>query len=167
MLWGNFLFCIFMSFAVGIIFWRADNSSFESIRARISVCFVIVFFQPFTSVIADIIEYAKDIKVYERERRDRWYEPIPYLLSHLICATPRNIVHSIVHISIVFFAVGLRTDASSSACFFTVTLAYMAMQFVKNVFAMVCVAFFRNFENAALAASGTMVAFCKIQSHSM
>ncbi|KAF9972927.1 hypothetical protein BGZ75_001313, partial [Mortierella antarctica] len=35
----------------------------------------------------------------------------------------------------------------------------MAMQFVRNVFAMVCVAFFRNFENAALAASGTMVAF--------
>ncbi|KAF9921943.1 hypothetical protein BGZ67_010802 [Mortierella alpina] len=33
------------------------------------------------------------------------------------------------------------------------------MQFVRNVFAMVCVAFIRNFENAALAASGTMVAF--------
>ncbi|KAG9319073.1 hypothetical protein KVV02_008767, partial [Mortierella alpina] len=162
MLWGNFLFCIFMSLAVGIIFWRADNSSFESIRARTSVCAILVLAQPFVNLIVDIIEYAKDIKVYERERRDCWYEPLPYLLSHLICAIPRNIVHSIVHVSIVFFAVGLRTDASSSACFFTVALAYLAMQFVRNVMAVFCVALCRDFENSSLVASAAVILFSSV-----
>ncbi|CAO3569637.1 unnamed protein product [Mortierella alpina] len=159
MLWGNLLFCIFLSFAVGVVFWRTDNSSFESMRARSSVCFVLVLFHPFISLIVDIIEYARDIKVYERERRDRWYEPLPYLLSHLICAMPKNIVHSIVHVSIVFFTVNLRADSLSSACFLVVTLTYVVMQFVRNVFAMMCIALFRNFKNASLAASGIMVAF--------
>ncbi|KAF9943918.1 hypothetical protein BGZ72_003083, partial [Mortierella alpina] len=148
-----------MSFALGIIFWRTDNSSFESIRARTSVCLMFVLFYPFTSVIVDIIEYANDIKVYERERRDGCYEPLPYLLSHVICAIPRNIVHSAVHVSIVFFTVGLRTDSSSLACFGVVTLTYVAMQFVRNVFAIVCVALFRDFDIAALAASAVMVTF--------
>ncbi|KAF9564210.1 hypothetical protein EC968_004604 [Mortierella alpina] len=132
MLWGNFLFCIFISLAVGIVFWRTDNSSFESIRARTSVCIGFVLVQPFVSLIVDVIEYAEDIKVYERERRDGWYAPLPYLLSHLICAIPRNIVHSAVHVSIVFFTVGLRTDSLSSVCFLVVTLAYISMQFVSN-----------------------------------
>ncbi|KAF9965550.1 hypothetical protein BGZ70_004599, partial [Mortierella alpina] len=131
MLWGSFMFCIFMALALGVIFWRTDNSSFESIRARTSVCIVLVLAQPCISLIVDIIEYSKDIKVYERERRDRWYKPLPYLLSHLICAIPRNIVHSVAHVSIVFFTVGLRTDASTSASFYMVTLAYMAMEFVR------------------------------------
>ncbi|KAF9272699.1 hypothetical protein BGZ68_002156 [Mortierella alpina] len=68
-------------------------------------------------------------------------------------------MYSAVHVSIVFFTVGLRVDSLSSACFFIVTLAYLTMQFVRNVFAIVCVALFRNFENASLAASATMVAF--------
>ncbi|KAF9945980.1 hypothetical protein BGZ72_000794, partial [Mortierella alpina] len=127
MLWGNSLFCVFLSFALGAIFWRTDGNSFESIRARTSVCIILVLVQPFVSLTVDVIEYARDIKVCERERRDGWNEPRPYLLSHLICAIPRNIVHSVVHVSIVFFIVGLRTDASSSTCFFVVTLTYTAM----------------------------------------
>ncbi|KAF9564211.1 hypothetical protein EC968_004605 [Mortierella alpina] len=107
MLWGNFLFCIFISFAMGVVFWRTDNSSFESIRARTSVCVLLVLAQPCISLLVDVIEYAEDIKVYERERRDGWYAPLPYLLSHLICAIPRNIVHSVV------------------------TLAYVTMQFAR------------------------------------
>ncbi|KAF9564209.1 hypothetical protein EC968_004603 [Mortierella alpina] len=159
MLWGNFLFCILMSLAVGVIFWRTDNSSIESIRARTSACFILGLFQPFSNVIVDIIEYAKDIKVYERERRDGWYTPLPYLLSHLICAIPRNILHSVGHVSIVFFAVNLRSDSSSSTCFLIVALTYMAMQFVRNVLAMVLVSLLRNFEYASIAASAVMVAF--------
>jgi len=95
MLWGNFLFSMFMALAVGIVFWRSDNSSFESVRARTSICLIMVLAQPYVSLLVDVIEYSRDIKVYERERRDRWYESLPYLLSHLICAIPRNIVHSI------------------------------------------------------------------------
>ncbi|KAF9944479.1 hypothetical protein BGZ72_002357, partial [Mortierella alpina] len=130
MLWGNFLFCVFMSFAVGIIFWRTDGNSFESLRARVSVCIIFVLVQPYISLMVDVIEYSRDIKVYERERREGWYDPLPYLLCHLICAIPRNIVISVVHVSIIFFTVGLRTDESSSACYIAVTLAYTAMQFV-------------------------------------
>ncbi|CAO3569639.1 unnamed protein product [Mortierella alpina] len=162
MLWGNFMFCILMSLALGVIFWRTDNSTFESVRARTSVCIILVLAQPFISLIVDVIEYSEDIKVYERERRDRWYEPLPYLLSHLICAIPRNIVHSIAHVSIIFFAVGLRTDASTSFSFYIVTLAYMSMQFVRNVMSIACVALCRNFDFASIMACALLTLFSSL-----
>ncbi|KAG0210414.1 hypothetical protein BGX28_009323 [Mortierella sp. GBA30] len=87
--------------------------------------------QPFISVMADTIEYSRDIKVYERERRDRWYTPLPYLLSHVICAIPRNIVHSIAHVTVIYFVTGIRNDSSSISCYLIVALTYTIMQFVR------------------------------------
>lgn len=83
---------IVLGVLVGSIFWRLGGR-LNDIRARSSVCYILIAFQPFLSMIIAIYRGAADMKIYERERGYRWYGPLPFLVSNSVCNIPANVIN--------------------------------------------------------------------------
>ncbi|KAG0025112.1 hypothetical protein BGZ82_010207 [Podila clonocystis] len=83
---------ILLGVLVGSIFWQLGGR-LNDIRARSSVCYILIAFQPFLSMIISIYRGAADMKIYERERGYRWYGPLPFLVSNSVCNVPANVIN--------------------------------------------------------------------------
>lgn len=90
--WGVLAINILLGVLIGSIFWKLGGS-LNDIRARSSVCYVLMAFQPFLSMIIAIYRGATDMEIYERERGYRWYGPLPFLISNSLCNMPTNVIN--------------------------------------------------------------------------
>ena len=92
-LWGSFLVTFLLSIAVSVVFLQLDET-LAGIRARASVCYLLCAFQPFLGMVLAIYKGVEEVKVFERERGDRLYGPLAYVLSSVICQLPWTILSS-------------------------------------------------------------------------
>ena len=84
---------IFLAVAIGTIFWNLGVATMADMRSRISVIYLFVSSLPYLLMLIGIYRGAAEVKVFEQERRNQWYTPLPFLLSTVIVNVPENIIH--------------------------------------------------------------------------
>ncbi|KAF9325719.1 hypothetical protein BG006_010817, partial [Podila minutissima] len=130
MLWGCFGECVAIGVALGAIYFRIDDSE-EGIRSRTSLVYSVGAIQAYLMLMVLIYRLSQDIAVYDRERMDRWYGPLPHLVSSVLFSAPPNILYPIVFSTIVYSMSGLRAD--SVMHFLWWLLVNITMQFVTSI----------------------------------
>ncbi|KAG0371250.1 hypothetical protein BGZ54_008254 [Gamsiella multidivaricata] len=102
-IWGCIGECIVIGLAVGAIFYQLDDSP-AGIRSRSSLVYSVGAIQAYLMLMILIYRLSQEIVVYDRERMDRWYGPLPHLISTCLYAAPPNILYP-VGLSTGFFIV--------------------------------------------------------------
>ncbi|KAF9922406.1 hypothetical protein FBU30_007461 [Linnemannia zychae] len=155
-LWGCIGECILIGLAVGCIFYQLEDT-FEGIRSRSSVAYSVGSIQAYLMLMIMIYRLSQDIVVYDRERMDRWYGPLPHLISNVIFTAIPNIVYPVVFSSILYYMSGLRTDSLSHFGWWV--LVNISIQFVTYAFAVCCTSIVRGFSSASLFANAIFAFF--------
>ncbi|KAG9066155.1 ATP-binding cassette sub- G member 5 [Linnemannia hyalina] len=145
--WGTMAVYIVFAIMVGAVFWNLDGS-FDGIRGRASVIYVIGSFQPYLLSILTVYKGVADMKVYDRERKERMYSPAAFIISYSLCQIPVNVVAAVVHTIIIYYMTGLRTDGVYWVGWFLVTS--ILLQCSISAMAILAIAFERDFDRAAL-----------------
>ncbi|KAF9435714.1 hypothetical protein BGZ76_005679 [Entomortierella beljakovae] len=122
--------CIIMGLAVGAIYFQVDES-LAGIRSRSSLVYTVGAIQSYLMLMIFIYRLSSDIVVYDRERIDRWYKPLPHILSTVFYSAPPNIVYPVVFSSIVYYMTALRTDSVEHFGWWL--LVNVMMQFVTSI----------------------------------
>ncbi|KAG0013258.1 hypothetical protein BGZ81_001149 [Podila clonocystis] len=102
-IWGCIGECILIGLVVGAIFFNMDRTE-AGIRSRSSLVYAVGAIQAYLMLMIMIYRLSQDITVYDRERMDRWYGPLPHLVSGVLFAAPPNILYP-VGLSTGFFVV--------------------------------------------------------------
>ncbi|KAF9416855.1 hypothetical protein BGZ94_010107 [Podila epigama] len=147
---------VLLGLLVGTIFWKLGGEQ-SDIRARASIAYILVAFQPFLSMIIGIYRGAAEMKIYEREHGYRWYGPLPFLVSNWICSIPSNVIHPAAYSLIIYYMAGLRTDSLSYVGMYTaITILF---QMTISTFAVFCTSVNRDFDAATLVGSTIYLPF--------
>jgi len=93
-LWGCIGECIVIGLAVGCIFFQLDDSA-EGIRSRTSLVYSVGAIQAYLMLMIFIYRLSQEIVIYDRERIDRWYGPLPHLVSGVLFSAIPNIVYPV------------------------------------------------------------------------
>ncbi|KAI7822566.1 P-loop containing nucleoside triphosphate hydrolase protein [Gamsiella multidivaricata] len=146
-IWGCIGECIVIGLAVGAIFYQLDDSP-AGIRSRSSLVYSVGAIQAYLMLMILIYRLSQEIVVYDRERMDRWYGPLPHLISTCLYAAPPNILYPVVFSAIVYYMTGLRTDSVQHFGWWL--LVNVLMQFITFTFAVMCSSLVRGFSSASL-----------------
>ncbi|KAF9211925.1 hypothetical protein BGZ59_007441 [Podila verticillata] len=119
-IWGSIGECILIGLVMGAIFFQMDRTE-AGIRSRSSLVYAVGALQVYLMLMIMIYRLSQDIKVYDRERMDRWYGPLPHLVSGVLFSAPLNILYPL----------GLRVD--SAAHFYWWLLVNSTSQFVTSI----------------------------------
>ncbi|KAF9091437.1 hypothetical protein BGX23_005187 [Mortierella sp. AD031] len=155
-LWGCIGECIVIGLAVGCIFFQIDDS-LAGIRSLTSLVYSVGAIQAYLMLMILVYRLSQEIVVYDRERMDRWYGPLPHLVSSVLFSALPNIVYPAVFSAIVYYMTGLRTDSLSHFGWWT--LVNVGMQFVTFAFAVMCCSIVRGFSSASLFANALFAFF--------
>ncbi|KAF9973403.1 hypothetical protein BGZ73_003343 [Actinomortierella ambigua] len=154
--WGCFAECIFIGLVVGAVFFQLPDDM-GGIRARSSMIYAVGAIQSYLMLMIMIYRQSHDIGVYDRERMDRWYGPLPHLISSSFYTAIPNIIYPIVFSSISYYLAGLRTDNAEHFAWWLVT--NIMMQFATYAFATMCACVVRGFSSASLLANALFAFF--------
>ncbi|KAG0340433.1 bifunctional tryptophan synthase trp1 [Podila humilis] len=146
-IWGCLAECILIGVVVGAIFFQMDRDE-ASVRSRTSLVYAVGAVQTYLMLMIMIYRLSQDIMVYDRERMDRWYGPLPHLVSGVFFSCGLNILYPAVFSVLVYYMTGLRTDAANHFGWWL--LVNTASQFVTYSFAVLCTAIVRGFSSASL-----------------
>ncbi|KAF9982157.1 hypothetical protein BGZ75_006472 [Mortierella antarctica] len=146
-IWGSLGECIVIGVAVGVVFYQLDDS-LAGIRSRSSLVYAVGAIQAYLMLMIMIYRLSQDIVVYDRERMDRWYGPVPHIVSSCLYSAPTNVLYPVVFSGIAYYMTGLRTDSLQHFGWWT--LVNVCMQFVTFAFAMICSTVVRGFSTASL-----------------
>ncbi|KAG0196351.1 hypothetical protein BGX28_010261, partial [Mortierella sp. GBA30] len=102
--------CVVMGLAMGAMYYQLDDS-LAGIRARSSLVYGVGGIQAYQMLMILVYRLSQDIMIYDRERMDHWYGPLPYLISSCLHSTPFNVLYPIVFAAITYYLTGLRTDS--------------------------------------------------------
>ncbi|KAF9907528.1 hypothetical protein EC991_010824 [Linnemannia zychae] len=155
-LWGCVAECIVIGLAIGCIFYQLDDSP-ESIRSRSSLVYTVGAAQAYLMLMILVYRLSQEIVVYDRERMDRWYGPLPHLVSSVLFSLIPNIIYPVLFSVIVYYMSGLRTDALSHFGWWV--LVNTGMQLVTFAFAVCCSSIVRGFSSASLFANAIFAFF--------
>ncbi|KAG0380699.1 hypothetical protein BGX24_006032 [Mortierella sp. AD032] len=150
-IWGTLALYVVFAIMVGAVFWGLDGD-INGIRGRASVIYVIGAFQPYMVSILGVYKGVVDMKVYDRERKERLYSPAAFIISYSICQIPVNILATLVNSVIVYYMSGLRTDGAYwIGCHLVVSIL---LQCTVSATVMLSIALERDFDRAALIPRG-------------
>ncbi|KAG0204964.1 hypothetical protein BGX28_003265 [Mortierella sp. GBA30] len=93
-IWGCIGECIVIGLAVGVVFYQLDGS-LAGIRSRSSLVYSVGAVQAYLMLMIMIYRLSQDIVIYDRERMDGWYGPLPHLISSCLYSAPPNILYPI------------------------------------------------------------------------
>jgi len=93
-IWGSICECILVGLVLGAIFFQMDRTE-AGIRSRYSLIYVVGALHIYLMMMIMIYRLSQDITVYDRERMDRWYGPLPHLVSGVLFSAPFNILYSL------------------------------------------------------------------------
>mmetsp|Transcript_25402 Transcript_25402/g.35618 ORF Transcript_25402/g.35618 Transcript_25402/m.35618 type:complete len:635 (+) Transcript_25402:38-1942(+) len=143
---SRILEAIFLGLLVGFIFYSLGNSE-DDIRSRLALCSAVAQLQPYITQIATLMYYAKEMLVYDRERFDRMYLPLPYWLAIRMSMLPLAIVTPILFSTIVYWLTGLR---ESWTHFLWFVLIQATTQYAVETLGFASSCLIRNFAAASL-----------------
>lgn len=92
--WGCICECIVIGLVFGAIFYDLDDS-LGGIRSRSSLVYAVGTTQSYLMLIVLIHRLSKEIVVYDRERMDHWYGPLPHLIGACIYSAPLNVLYPV------------------------------------------------------------------------
>ncbi|KAG0258011.1 hypothetical protein BG011_003590 [Mortierella polycephala] len=116
-IWGCIGECTVIGLVVGAIFYNLDES-LAGIRSRTSLLYATGAIQAYLMLMIMIYRLSHDISVYDRERMDRWYGPLPHLISSCLYSAPPNILYPVGKYTQFY---NVRIDQGLSTGFFIVT----------------------------------------------
>jgi hypothetical protein len=93
-IWGCIGECIVIGLAVGAIFYQLDDT-LGGIRSRSSLVYAVGAIQAYLMLMIMIYRLSQEIVVYDRERMDRWYGPLPHLVSTCLYSALPNIIYPV------------------------------------------------------------------------
>lgn len=91
-IWGCLAECIVVGLVVGSIFFQMDGSM-NGIHSRSSLIYAAGSIQPYLMLMIMIFRLSREIMVYDRERMDRWYGPLPHVISTCLYIAPLNLLY--------------------------------------------------------------------------
>ncbi|KAG0090811.1 hypothetical protein BGZ92_002152 [Podila epicladia] len=74
---------------------RERRTSLNSVRTRLTIAFVATVSQPFIFIAVMTYRTCNEVRVFDRERNDRWYGPLPYTISSWLQNLPVSIFASL------------------------------------------------------------------------
>ncbi|KAG0221326.1 hypothetical protein BGW41_006854, partial [Actinomortierella wolfii] len=154
--WGCLAECILIGLIVGAVFYQLPRD-LGGIRSRSSMIYAVGAIQSYLMLMIMIYRLTNDISVYDRERMDRWYGPLPHLISSSLYTAIPNIVYPVVFSSISYYVTGLRTDKMEHFGWWILT--NIMMQFATYAFATLCACVVRGFSSASLLANAIFAFF--------
>ena len=147
---GSLIEAIFMGVITGWVFLN-QNESLTGIRSREGSLYTAAAFQGFLILIFETYRLTLDVPIFDRE----YAEGIVGVSSFLISRRLARLFIEDVPVPLIFsaafyFLAGFRHLASQ---FFTFFALLLLSQYLSVTFAMLCVAFSRNFAGASLIAN--------------
>ncbi|KAJ3010711.1 hypothetical protein HKX48_007231 [Thoreauomyces humboldtii] len=149
-LWGSVLEVLLLATAVGLIFYKIDETQ-QGILGRKSLLYITASVQNYLGLMFMVFKLSMEMKVFDRERLDRMYGVVPYLLGWLLANFVLYTLLACLFSVIIYYMGGLRTDSLSHLGVFA--LGNVLMQFVTIGWAYFCIAFARDFATASLIAN--------------
>ncbi|KAI8826161.1 P-loop containing nucleoside triphosphate hydrolase protein [Fimicolochytrium jonesii] len=145
--WGSVLEVLLLAGAVGLIFLRLDETQ-SGILGRKSALYITASVQNYLGLMFMIYKLSQEMQVFDRERKDKMYSVVPYLVGWLIANFLLYAALAVLFSCIIYFMIGLRTD--SSFHFGVFVGANVLMQFVTIGWAYFCISWARGFATASL-----------------
>ncbi|KAG0304959.1 hypothetical protein BGZ98_004778 [Dissophora globulifera] len=155
-IWGCIGECIVMGLAVGAIYYQLDGS-LAGIRSRAGLVYSTGALQAYLMLMILIYRLSQEIVIYDRERMDRWYGPLPHLISTVLYSAGPNTLYPIIFSTIVYYLTGLRTDSVQHFGWWI--LVNIMMQHVTFTFAVLCTSVVRGFSSASLLGNAIFAFF--------
>ncbi|TPX58866.1 hypothetical protein PhCBS80983_g02858 [Powellomyces hirtus] len=149
-LWGSVLEVLILATAVGLIFYKLDETE-SGILGRKSLLYITASVQNYLGLMFMVFKLSMEMKVFDRERLDKMYGVVPYLLGWLIANFLLYTLLSCLFAVIIYYMTALRTDEVYHLGVFA--LANVLMQFVTIGWAYFCISWARDFATASLIAN--------------
>ncbi|KND02196.1 uncharacterized protein SPPG_02683 [Spizellomyces punctatus DAOM BR117] len=146
-LWGSVLEVLTLATAVGYVFYKLDETQ-SGILGRKSMLYITASVQNYLGLMFMIYKLSMEMKVFDRERLDKMYGVIPYLLGWLVANFFLYVVLACLFSVILYFMSGLRTDEMWHLGVFAG--GNVLMQFVTIGWAYFCISWARDFATASL-----------------
>jgi len=147
---GSLIEAIFMGVVTGWVFLNQDES-LTGIRSREGSLYTAAAFQGFLILIFETYRLTLDVPVFDREYAEGVVGVSSFLLSRRLARLfIEDIPVPLIFSAAFYFLAGFRHLASQ---FFTFFALLLLSQYLSVTFAMLCVAFSRNFAGASLIAN--------------
>ncbi|KAJ3020320.1 UNVERIFIED_CONTAM: hypothetical protein HDU68_010243 [Siphonaria sp. JEL0065] len=151
MQWGSFLNILVLGAVYGGMYFKL-NEELPSIFARETLANAMASVTGYCSVLFLSYKLSYELKVFDRERRDKMYSVPAYLTAWVSLHFLFYGFLAIVYSAIVYFMVGLRTDASGYH-FGVLALNSVLVQWVTVGYSLLVVALARDYGSASLIAN--------------
>jgi ABC-type multidrug transport system ATPase subunit len=147
---GSLIEAIFMGVVTGWVFLN-QNESLTGIRSREGSLYTAAAFQGFLILIFEIYRLTLDVPIFDRDYAEGVVGVSSFLLSRRLARLfIEDIPVPLIFSAAFYFLAGFRHLASQ---FFTFFALLLLSQYLSVTFAMLCVAFSRNFAGASLIAN--------------
>ncbi|KAI8908931.1 hypothetical protein EDD86DRAFT_191026 [Gorgonomyces haynaldii] len=105
----HYLISVFVAVLCGLLFWNVDNS-LAGFQNRLGVMFFICAVFGF-GCLSSMQAFASERLIFVRERANRYYSPVTYFLSKILCdIVPLRVVPPIILGLISYNMIGLKPD---------------------------------------------------------
>jgi len=158
---GQTLGFAFQAVVIGLMlggsFYRLPGTP-TGIQSLKTLCFQFEAGYFYLSVVYAIYRYSNELIVFDRERADHLYKPIPWILSEVTANLSVNIFFPALFSVILYFMAGMRPDSLAENLFIFIAAAVL-VQLGSVSFALVSASLVREFASASLMANGTSIFF--------
>ncbi|KAG0248707.1 hypothetical protein DFQ27_000683, partial [Actinomortierella ambigua] len=126
--------------------------TYLGIKSKRGNTMILCIFQPLVYMTVIVYQLSKELRVFDRERKDGWYGPLPFVVSATIKSLPMAIIGTLVYFNIVFFLAEMWRSAEEYAVYLG-TLLVFQLAVCTFPFMFACV--FRGFTAPATYFFGT------------
>jgi ABC-2 type transporter len=148
---------VVIGLSLGGSFYRLQGTPTD-IQSLKTLCYQYeaVFF--YLTIVYSIYRYCNELVVFDRERADHLYKPVPWILSEVAANLSINMFFPALYAIILYFMAGMRTDdLAENVLIFIATVILVQLGSVG--FALLSASMVREFASASLMANGISIFF--------
>ncbi|KAF2073162.1 hypothetical protein CYY_005515 [Polysphondylium violaceum] len=143
---------ILMALITGGIFYNLEQD-IGGIKSRIAAFYIVVILQPYLIIIATILHYSEELRVFDREHYDGMYSSVAYWCASKASNLPFEIITSFIFSSIFYWMANLRPTLVAFLWFY---LVLTLVQYASASMGHMSSSIIRGFAGASLMANLTM-----------
>jgi len=143
---------ILMALITGGIFYKLEEDV-GGIKSRIAAFYIVVILQPYLIIIATILHYSEELRVFDREHYDGMYSSLAYWCATKAANLPFEIITSFIFSCIFYWMANLRASLVAFLWFY---LVLTLVQYASASLGHMSSSIIRGFAGASLMANLTM-----------
>jgi len=136
---------------LGASFYKLQENPTD-IQSLKTLCFQFEVGYFYLSIVYAVYRYSNELVIFDRERADHLYKPVPWVLSNIMANLPISVFAPALFSIILYFMTGMRPDNVAQNLFILISVGVL-LQLGSAAFSLVAASVVREFASAGSLAN--------------